>query len=229
MTRIIKVLFLTGGPSFHPVAAQAERLAQWAGAGMSIMPVGREGFFEKLREADLTVVGGLHWTGSPGLGGGEATPYRSPSERERQNWRDYVASGKPVCGFHGGIASFDDWPEFGRLLGFQWLWGYTAHSRVDRWSVQPCGAPHAVTRKLEPFMVVDELYYNICVQPDMEMRVRAEADYHGVKFPMLMTGQGGRCPGAGKTAYIANGHDLRAFEAPMLRLLILQTLRWLAD
>jgi type 1 glutamine amidotransferase len=34
---------------------------------------------------------------------------------------------------------------------------------------------------------------------------------------MIVVGQGGRVEGAGRTLYLANGHDLRAFAAPALR------------
>lgn len=217
-----KILFLTGGPDFHPVAKQVAFMQPWLSDAFQVEDVGVNAFFGGLEEADLAVVGGLHWTGA-------GDSYVSPDESQRAQWRAYVSSGRPVCGFHGGIASFDDWPEFGQLLGFQWIWGYTAHSRVDAWPVTPVLSDHPVVRGLERFTVEDELYFNVCVQPGMELQVHARADYHGVDFPMLMTGRGGRCDGAGKTAYIANGHDLRALEAPMLRHIITRTFEWLLE
>ena len=221
-----RILFQTGAPSFHPVAEQAEQVRHWLADLYDVVPLEGNAFFEELPEADLVVIGGLQWTGGPELTFVDPIPYRTPSETEKQAWRDYVGSGKPVCGFHGGIASYDDWPEFGKLLGFQWIWGVTLHSRVDTWTVKPREG-HAITKGLSDFSLVDELYYNVCPANDMGVQVHADADYHGITFPMLMTGNGGRCPGAGKTAYMANGHDMRAFECPAMKTLFQNTFRWL--
>jgi hypothetical protein len=44
---------------------------------------------------------------------------------------------------------------------------------------------------------------------------------------MVITADGGRVSGTGRMVYLANGHDLRAFESPALRKLWANAVRWL--
>ena len=46
------------------------------------------------------------------------------------------------------------------------------------------------------------------------------------KRPMIVTAEGGRVDGAGKLAYLANGHDMRAFENPAMKQLWANTIEW---
>jgi len=224
-----RVLFHTGGPAFHPVQAQAECVRDWLADRFDVVPTEGNAVFDRLDEADLVVIGGLHWTGGPRLTFCDPVPYQPPNESQRQAWRDYVASGRPVCGFHGGIGSYDDWPEFARLLGFAWVWGVTSHTKVDHWTVHPRDDGHRVTRGLKTYELTDELYFNVAPANDIGVKVHADAPFHDVKFPMLMTGGGGRCEGAGRTAYIANGHDMRAFECKQLKTVFANTFHWLLN
>ena len=43
---------------------------------------------------------------------------------------------------------------------------------------------------------------------------------------MIITAEGGRVEGAGRTVYLANGHDLRAFACPALPRLWQNAVRW---
>jgi type 1 glutamine amidotransferase len=43
---------------------------------------------------------------------------------------------------------------------------------------------------------------------------------------MVMTATGGRVRGAGKVAYLANGHDMQAFECPAMKTLWRNTVGW---
>lgn len=49
------------------------------------------------------------------------------------------------------------------------------------------------------------------------------------RFPMVITGTGGRITGAGKTAYLANGHSMKTFECGALRPLWINALKWLLE
>jgi hypothetical protein len=110
------IIYHVGGPPFHPVDQQAQEIARWLG-DENYVHERLEGLaaFERLDNADLLVVMGLHWTG-----GGNYQPMQS---RHQAAFENYVASGRPIIAHHGGIASYDDWPRFGELLGFAWIWG----------------------------------------------------------------------------------------------------------
>ena len=76
----------------------------------------------------------------------------------------------------------------------------------------------------------DEFYYNVLVPPEAEVIVHAHvffADW--VNFPMVVTMEGpaGRCAGAGRTAFLANGHSMQSMEPPAIRQLWRNALGWL--
>ncbi len=214
-----RIIFLVGGPDFHPVNAQAAIIIDWLGADYSCHTAESLAAFEHLSECDLLVLMGMHWTGWEGR-------YRSPSDVHRRNFEKYVQSGRPILAAHGAIASYDDWPAFGELVGFSWAWGTTSHSLIAEHEIQVLRTGHPIVEGLSNYRVVDELYYDIRITTGLEVQVHAQAEWSGRKLPMIMTAQAGRISGAGKTTYLANGHDVRSFESPAMRKLWVNAVRW---
>ena len=210
------LVFHTGGPDFHPVAAQAQQIAGWLGAGYDCRIADGLAAFDLLDDCDLFVAMGLHWTGMDADWAGNLT-YHPLQPRQQAAFEAYVASGRPVIAHHGGIASYDDWPRYGELLGFTWVWGETTHSPLGEYTVNIKPVAHPIVAGVSDYTLIDELYYNVQVTPGLETEVLATAEWEGSARPMIVVGQGGRVEGAGRTLYLANGHDLHAFAAPALR------------
>lgn len=229
MSSTPRIHVLTGGP-YHPVEQQFGVVAEVLGDRATIASYEGATAFDDLGRCDLLVAGGLHWTGMDGHpypDGVTPTEYRRPDDTQQRAFTDYVASGRPVLAWHGGTGSFDDWPEFGRLLGFQWLWGTTQHSALGDWHVDIEPTGHPVVAGVEPYDIFDELYYDVVVAPGLEVAVHASAPYDGAARPMVVTGEGGRVDGAGRTAFLANGHDMRALESEQFKKIIVNTIDWL--
>lgn len=238
MTGTPRIHVLTGGPH-HPVAQQFASVQEWLGDRAAV--VARDGatVFDELEECHLFVGAGLHWTGladaalqdadSAWADGVARCAYRPPTEQQKQAFADYVSSGRPVLAWHGGTGSFDDWPDYGRLLGFRWIWGTTAHSAYGTWQVRVERTGHRVLAGVDDYRIDDELYYDVEVAPDLATEVHAVAEYEGRRLPLIVTGEGGRTPGAGRTAFLANGHDMAAFESPEFRKVVVNTIGWLLD
>lgn len=232
MTRI---LMQTGGP-YHPVAAQAELIRSWLPAGWSLETADGAEVFDRLDGADLYVASGLHWPGMDGIAderpwreaGAPKVAYVVPTERQREAFRGYVRSGRPILAFHGGILSFDDWPEYGALVGFRWDMGFTGHSVVADWKVQVDTDRHPVVAGVKDYVVKDELYYNVQTPAELDVVVHARAPFaECVSFPMVMTAEGGGSAGGGRRAYLANGHSMEAMEPPAIRQVWVNVLHWL--
>jgi hypothetical protein len=222
---------LTGGP-YHPVAEQFGAFQALLGDRATIALREGTSAFDDLAQCDLLVAGGLHWTGMDVPGhiypdGVAPSTYRRPDEAQQQAFVDYVASGRPLLAWHGGTGSFDDWPEFGRLLGFCWVWGTTLHSDFGNWQVEIEPTGHPVVAGVDPYDIDDELYYDVAVAPGLDVAVHAAAPYEGRELPMVMTAEGGRVAGAGRTAFLANGHDMRALESAQFCKIVVNTIDWL--
>jgi len=221
-----QIMFHTGGPAFHPVAEQATMLMGWLGERYQYAMYDGVDAFEHLEACDLLVLMGLHWTGMSADWCGNLA-YRPMDEEHRHAFESYIASGRPVLAHHGAIASYDDWPRFGELLGFTWVWGTTTHSPIDTYQVQALPTQHPIITGVYDYTIYEELYYNVRVTPGLAATVHAATSWEEHPAPMILSAQGGRTPGAGRTVYLANGHDLRAFEAPMLKTIWVNAITWL--
>jgi type 1 glutamine amidotransferase len=220
-----RIVFHTGGPAFHPVDQQAAQIAGWLGDGYECQVADGLAAFDLLDGCDLFVVMGLHWTGMGEAWAG-SLPYYPLTAKQQGAFERYVASGRPLIAHHGAIASYDDWPRFGELLGFTWVWGVTTHSPLGEHTVEVLPTGHPIVAGVEAYTLFDELYYDVKVTPGLAMSVHAEATWDGQPRPMIVTASGGRVAGAGRTVYLANGHDLRAFACPALAQIWRNAVRW---
>lgn len=221
-----RIVFHVGGPAFHPVAEQARRVGEWLGQDFRCDLRDGTAAFDDLSSCDLLVVMGLHWTAmTEGRWG--RLPYRPLNAQQQHAFASYVASGRPLLAHHGGIASYDDWPSFGELLGFSWIWGSTTHAPLGTYQVGVLSTGHPIVQGVTDYQLVDELYYNVQLTPGLRPDVHAQARWEGRSIPLVMTAEGGRVAGAGRTVYLANGHDMRAFACPALQRLWINSVRWL--
>jgi type 1 glutamine amidotransferase len=211
-----RIVFHVGGPDFHPVAEQARQIIGWLDHRYECEVHDGLAAFEQLNGADLLVLMGLHWAGmAPQM------TYHPLTPRHQAALEAYAASGRPIVAHHGAIASYDDWPRFGELVGFAWIWGTTNHSPVGEYAVRVLPTAHPVVAGVGDFSIRDELYYDIAIAPGLEVTTHAHAEYQDRRLPMVMTAHD-----AGKRVYLANGHDLRAFECPAMKTLWTNAIGW---
>jgi type 1 glutamine amidotransferase len=220
-----RLVFHVGGPSFHPVAEQAQQIAGWLGDGYECRIAEGLGAFELLDDCDLFVAMGLHWTGMDADWAGNME-YHPLQPRHQAAIEAYVAAGRSIIAYHGGIASYDDWPRYGELLGFTWVWDVTTHSPLGDYTVNILQTGHPIVAGLQDYMLYDELYYNVKVTEGLTTEVHATADWDGQARPMIITAEGGRTAGAGRTVYLANGHDMRAFACAAMQRIWQNAVRW---
>src|SRR4051812_30627827 len=186
-----QIVFHVGGPDFHPVAQQARLIQQWIAPHYHCSFHDGVHTFDHLDDADLLVLMGLHWTGMQ-----PALPYRPMQPRHQQAFTSYIGSGRPIIAHHGAIASYDDWPEFRRLIGFTWIWGKTNHSPIGDYTVNILPTNHPITTGLCDFSIHDELYYDIAITEGLNPATHATARFNRKDLPMILTATGGRTKGA---------------------------------
>ena len=220
-----RIVFYVGGPDFHPTRQQAEQAAAWLGPAYEYEYRDGLSAFEALDTCDLFVLMGLHWTGSQTADG--KPNYLPIEDKHKQSFETYVRSGKPLLAPHGAVASFDDWPRYGELVGVTWVWDTSTHSPLDRHTVRILPTGHPLTDGLEDYTLQDELYYNLRLTPSLPAIVHAEATWEGKGRPMLISGNGGRVDGAGRMVYMANGHNMLAYECPAIQTIWRNAVKWL--
>ena len=150
------------------------------------------------------------------------------SEAGRDALRNHLRRGKPMLAMHAASISFDDWPEWGEILGARWLWGQSGHPPYGAVEVQfASGQVSPLTDGLTEFRCDDEVYGGLWVAPDVKplahARPLAKTDAGpGQWMPVLWTRewQGGR------VVYDALGHDAASLDHPTHQKLVTRAALW---
>jgi type 1 glutamine amidotransferase len=152
----------------------------------------------------------------------------------------FVRSGKGLVVYHHSAASFQDWPEFEKLVGCVWRTGQSHHSPVHDYRVDIRDTGHPITSGLTSFMArTDELYAGLLCQPPANYHVLATAwDDHSLyrgrdnslaatpslDQPLLWT-----VPyGAGRVFATMLGNDMRAVTTPGFTATFVRGAEWAA-
>lgn len=161
------------------------------------------------------------------------TPYPEtkrmwPRETE-EAFLAYVRGGGGFVVFHAASCSFQEWPDFQRIVGLTWKANHTAHGAYHTFRVRVDSPDHPITRGLSDFYTTDELYHNMVRLTDAPMEVLCQAFSDrdeggtGEDEPMLITTRFGE----GRGVNTMLGHDVRAM-GPGFRGIILRSAEWAA-
>ncbi len=133
---------------------------------------------------------------------------------------DHVAGGGGLFGVHTAVICFDDWPEWGSILGGAWAWGQSSHPPLGTATVRIDDPDDPIVRGLAGFTLQDEVYGNLDIEPGVRPIASATAgeDWH----PVLWTRQVGR----GRVAFDGLGHDADAINHPVHRRILARAALW---
>ncbi|PPK92473.1 hypothetical protein CLV92_11474 [Kineococcus xinjiangensis] len=207
-----RALLLSGGGRYadpwHPFAATTVRLAALlTGCGLRVDV--RDDVDDALAglavaPPDLLVVN----VGQPRDGGPAPLPGAAAD-----GFAAYLAGSRPLLGVHSSATSFEGFDAWEERLGGRWVRDVSMHPEHGPAAVQVLG-PHPVTAGLADFVLLDERYTHLRVQPDVT--AVAGHEHEGRRHPLVWV----RDADGTRTAYDALGHDERSYDsAEHLRLL----------
>ena len=150
--------------------------------------------------------------------------YQMP-QASRDGLTQFVASGGALLGLHTASICFDDWPEWGALLGGQWRWGDSHHPPLGPVTVRPTSIQHAVSNGLTEFELNDEIYHKLVIEPDVVPLLEGECPAGDGPQPVVWA----RKFGLGRVVYDALGHDAASVNHPQHRTMLKQAARWLLE
>jgi uncharacterized protein len=184
-----------------------------------------------LREdpAALLVVYALRWTMTQHE---KYAPQRARwaftlSTEARETMHRHVAEGGGLFGLHTASICFDDWSEWGELLGGAWQWGKSHHPPLGPVNAE-LDARHFLARGLDDFTLNDEAYSDQRIASGVEVFGWAEAGAGTAlatgRQPVLWTHRYGH----GRVVYDGLGHDAVSLQHPIHRQLVKRSARWAA-
>lgn len=233
MTLPVRNLLLAGGVH-HPLEASAPSLTD-ALAPLGICTETHEDIeagCRRLAEGGfaLLTVSALRWQ----MLDARYDPHRprwglALSETARDAIRRHLRSGGALLAMHTATICFDDWPEWGEIVGARWVWGQSGHAPFGGVEVNfDAATPGSVADGLAAFQCQDEVYENMWMAPDVRPLAHARnqstpGGQPGAWTPVLWTRewQGGR------VVYDALGHNAQSLDHAVHRQLIARAAAWL--
>jgi hypothetical protein len=172
---------------------------------------------------DVLVVDALFWR----MVGDAYDPWRqewaySPPQSTRVAIADFVGNGGGLVALHTASICFDDWPEWGDIVGGSWKWGVSSHPPVGPVEARVV-AEHPVTAGAgEGFHLRDEVYGELWVRPQVEVLAVAKRTAEDADQPVLWAHQYGR----GRVVYNGFGHDAASVVHPVNAQILTRAISW---
>ena len=154
------------------------------------------------------------------------------SEKRQKNFIKLLERGVGVLAIHHSIGSFQQWPEYRRIIGAKYYLTATVENGVEYepgtykhdidFEVHIKDSEHPITHGLSDFLVHDETYKN-CVF-EVDNRVLLTTNHPTSDEPLCWV----RNYGKAKVCYIQIGHGPSVYTNPSYRRLVVQAIRWCA-
>ncbi|MGI5283037.1 ThuA domain-containing protein [Nonomuraea polychroma] len=211
-------LILSGG-LFHDFAATSAALAEvLAEVGVeSEITEDIAGALREPSEVQLITVNALRWQMSQDRFADLRAEWSFglPAEA-RTTILDHLDRGGGLLCMHAASICFDDWQGWSRVLGGCWTWPKSHHPPLGWTSVRVHGK-HPVVDGLRDFDVVDEVYSDLDILPDVEPLASSNGQ------PLIWA----RPVRRGRVFYDALGHDTRSYDNEVHRTLLQRAALWL--
>lgn len=147
----------------------------------------------------------------------------SPSAETRSGLTSFVARGGGMLAVHTTSICFDDWPEWGDVVGGSWVWGHSSHPPLGRVTVEVV-ADHPVVAGV-PLLVSldDEIYGDLSMRSEVSVLVTGRRHPDDAPQPVVWTNR----YGSGRVVYDGLGHDVESMRNPAHRRLLGQAVEWI--
>lgn len=165
-----------------------------------------------LRDYGVVVLSYGHWN--------EA----DPSEQAKAGLLNYVKGGGNVVALHFACSSFQDWTEYGVLLGRVWKKGVGGHGPYGQFAVNIKNADHPITKGLADFKTEDELYAKLTGDAEIEVLASAYSDWSKQVEPIVFVKRYGQ----GRVVQNVLGHALDSKQNPSYQKLLRRSVEWAA-
>jgi uncharacterized protein len=154
--------------------------------------------------------------------------HRWPASTEKA-FLDYLAAGHGFVVLHAASTAWNDWPEFGDLMGLTWVKGRSGHGAQHSFVVAMIDKEHPITRGMKDIQhVQDELYHRQLKHSTAHVLATAFSEKSvngtGENEPMIAITEIGK----GRVFHNAMGHDPKPMACVGFRTLMLRGTEWAA-
>lgn len=186
---------------------------------------------EKTDRFDVTISNDKEVFASPSLGDNEVIilsfgfwKEADPSEKAKAGLLDYVKNGGNIVALHFACSSFQEWKEYGVLLGRVWKKGVGGHGPYGEFEVNIKHPKHPITNGLSDFKTEDELYAKLTGDEEIEVLASAYSDWSKKIEPIVFVKRYGK----GRVVQNVLGHALDSKQSPSYQKLLIRGVEWAA-
>jgi type 1 glutamine amidotransferase len=158
--------------------------------------------------------------------------YQPITEEAKADFVRLLKDGKGLVVLHHAIASYQNWPEYNRIIGARYYLEKTTVNGVEKArsiyqhdvqiKVKVANKDHPVTKGLNDFVIHDETYKLFDVADECQALLTTEEPLSNPVIAWAKTYEMAR------VVYMQSGHDHFAYENPNYRKLVAQAIAWTA-
>nr|WP_321406647.1 ThuA domain-containing protein [uncultured Carboxylicivirga sp.] len=150
----------------------------------------------------------------------------SITPKQKAAYRNLLISGKPMLFLHHTLVSYQDWPEFTKIIGGKYFRdhpqrGPSTFQHNINISVEVDKTKHQIINNLNNFIIHDETYSNCFILPDVTPLLTTSTPNNITNVAWIHNVE------KSEVIYIQFGHDENAFTHPEYQKLIKQSINYL--
>jgi type 1 glutamine amidotransferase len=147
-----------------------------------------------------------------------------PSDAAKAGLLSFVKGGGNVVALHFACSSFQNWKEYGDMLGRVWVKGVGGHGPYGAFTVKIKDTNHPITKELKDFRTEDELYAKLSGDAEIQVLATADSDWSGKTEPIVFA----KSYGKGRVLQNVLGHGVDSKQNPVYQQLLRRGVEWAA-
>ncbi len=154
------------------------------------------------------------------------------TEGQKAQFLATFKQGKPLVVLHHAIASYQEWPEYARLIGGKYMlserefegktWARSTFKHDVDLKVHIADPKHPITKGMEDFEIHDEAYGGYWVSPNVHPLLTVDHPESNEVIGWTKT------YGRARVVCLQGGHDKLAYEDENYRTLVHRSILWAA-
>jgi type 1 glutamine amidotransferase len=149
---------------------------------------------------------------------------KDPSDKAKAGLLKYVKNGGNVVALHFSCSSFQNWKEYGVMLGRVWKKGVGGHGPFGVFTVKIKNAEHPITKGIKDFRTEDELYAKLTGDAKIEVLATAYSDWSKKVEPIVFFKHYGK----GRVLHNVLGHGINSKHNASYQQLLCRGVEWAA-